>query len=247
MRTNACVLLLIVTSSVSAQTEQTSNSLVPADPSHLPRFEATVSIRDLRIPPKAVKELQRSQNAMRSGDVRSSALHLEKALKIYPQSLEAHNNLGSRYIELQEYEKAAAEFQKAIDIDPRVPQPFNNLSVALFLQQRYSDAETAAGHALELDPHNPTVRYMLGAILATERRNLDEAMQLLRQTEREFPDARLLQAQILERRGALEEAKQELRNYLAVPRVEKRQNVEHWLKRLSEGSAVGAARPSLKP
>lgn len=247
MRTNACVLFLILTSPVSAQTERTSNSLVPADPSHLPRSEATISIRDLRVPPKAVKELRRSQNAMRSGDVRSSARHLEKALEIYPQSLEAHNNLGSRYIELQEYEKAAAEFQKAIDIDPRVPQPFNNLSVALFLQQHYSDAEAAARRALELDPHNPTVRYMLGAIFATEKRNLDEAMELLRQTEREFPDARLLLAQILERHGAVEEAEQELRDYLAVPGVEKRQNVERWLKRLSDGSAVGTVTQPPKP
>lgn len=247
MRKSACALLLILTSSVSAQTEQTSNSLVPTDPSHLPRSEATVSIRDLRIPPKAAKELQRSQNAMRSGDIRSSARHLERALEIYPQSLEVHNNLGARYIELQEYEKAAAEFQKAIDIDPRVSQPFNNLSVALFLQLRYSDAEAAARRALELDPHNPTVRYMLGAILATEKRNLDEAMQLLRQTEREFPDARLLLAQILERRGAVEEAEQELRDYLAVPDVEKKQNVERWLKRLSNGSAVRAATQPPKP
>jgi tetratricopeptide (TPR) repeat protein len=85
------------------------------------------------IPPKATRELQRSQTALHSGDIRSSAQHLEKALQIYPHYLEAHNNLGSRYIELHEYEKAAAEFQKAIDLDPRIMQPFNNLSVALFL------------------------------------------------------------------------------------------------------------------
>ena len=198
-------------------------------------------MRDLLIPPKAVKELQRSQSALESGDTRSSARHLEKALQIYPNYLEGHNSLGARYIELHQYEKAAAEFQKAIGIDPRVMQPFNNLSVALFLQQRYPEAEAAARRAHDLDPHDPTARYMLGAILATEKRDTVEAMDMLRQTKGEFPDARLLLAQILERRGDVEETEKELRDYLAVPGAEKRPNVERWLARLVQKSA---ARPT---
>ena len=195
-------------------------------------------MRELRIPPRAMKELQRSQSAFLSGDVRSSARHLERALQIYPHYLEAHNSLGSRYIELREYEKAAAEFQKAIDLDPRVMQPFNNLSVALFLLQHYPDAEIAARRALDLDPHNSAAQYMLGCILATEKRNPSEAMELLRENEVEFPDARLLLTQILIRQGAVNEAKNELREYLKVPGVEKKQKVECWLARLEQTSAT---------
>jgi tetratricopeptide (TPR) repeat protein len=204
----------------------------------LPRLGETISLGELRIPPKAAKEIQRSQNALRSGDVRSSAVHLERALQIYPQSLEVHNNLGSRYIELHEYEKAAVEFQKAIEIDPRVMQPFNNLSVAFFLLQRYPDAEAAARRALDLNPHNPTSRYMLGCVLAMEKRNPLEAVEMLRETKREFPDSRLLLAEILLRRGAVPEAENELRDYLTVPGVEKKQNVERWLARLAKTSAM---------
>jgi Flp pilus assembly protein TadD len=155
--------------------------------------------------------------------------------------LEGHNSLGARYIDLHEYEKATAEFQKAIDIDPRVMQPVNNLSVALFLEQRYVDAEAAARRAVDLDPHDPTARYMLGAILATEDRNPAEAMEMLRQTKNQFPDSRLLLAQILERRGDVEEAKKELRDYLAVPDAEKRQNVERWLARLARKATANSA------
>ena len=201
---------------------------------------------ELRIPPKAGKEIQRSQAALRSGDVRSSAVYLERALKIYPQSMEVHNNLGSRYVEIEECENAAAEFQKAIEIDPRVAQPFNNLSVAFFLLQRYPEAEAAARRALDLDPHNATSRYMLGCTLATEKRNPLEAMEMLRQTEHEFPDARLLLAEILLRRGAINEAENELREYLTVPGAEKKKNVERWLARLTQTSATtnGAAQPN---
>jgi Flp pilus assembly protein TadD len=154
--------------------------------------------------------------------------------------LEGHNSLGARYLELHEYEKAAAEFQKAIDIDPRVRQPVNNLSVALFLEQRYVDAEAAARRARDLDPQDATPRYMLGAILATENRNPVEAMEMLRQTKNEFPDARLLLAKVLERRGDVKGAETELRDYLALPDAEKRQNVERWLVRLSRNSTANS-------
>src|SRR6267378_1791105 len=156
MRPSVWALLLVLTPRVWAQSGPPPHPLLPTDQSRLPRLGDTVSMGELRIPPKAVKEIQRSQTALRSGDVRSSAAHLERALQIYPQSLEVHNNLGSRYIELHEYEKAAVEFQKAIDIDPRIMQPFNNLSVAFFLLQRYPEAEAAARRAIDLDPHNST-------------------------------------------------------------------------------------------
>ena len=247
MRGSVRVVLMSLTLPVCLQAGQTSNPLVPSDQSHLPRVRESISMRDLLIPPKAIKELQRSQNALRSGDTRSSARHLQKALEIYPDYLEGHNSLGARYIELREYEKAAVEFQKAIDIDPSIVQPVNNLSVALFLQERYPEAEAAARRALDLDPSNVTPRYMLGCVLATENRNPEEAMEALRQTKREFPDARLLLAQILLRRGAVEEAKQELQGYLAVPGAEKRQSVERWLARLTQKSTANSATGSMTP
>jgi tetratricopeptide (TPR) repeat protein len=237
MRAIMWPLLLILTPVLYAQDQPPPDPLVPVvavDPSRLPKPGDTVATRELLIPPKAIKELQRSRTALQSGDIRSSAQHLEKALHIYPYYLEAHNNLGSRYIDLHEYEKAAAEFQKAIGLDSRILQPVSNLSVALFLLQRYPDAEVAARRALELDPHNSTAQYMLGCILATEKRDASEAMELLHRTEAEFPDARLLVAQILVRQGSFEEAKKELHSYLRVPGIEKKQKVECWLARLEQ-------------
>jgi tetratricopeptide (TPR) repeat protein len=248
MRPKVCVLLLLLTPRLYAQTEVPPHPLVPIDPSRLPSLGQTTSVHDLLVPHKAVKELQRSQSALQSGDIRSSAQHLQKALQIYPGYLEAHNNLGARYVDLHEYEKAAAEFQKATEIDPRVMQPFNNLSVAFFLLQRYPDAETAARRALDLDPHNSTSRYMLGCILATDKRNPVEAIEMLRATKDEFPDARLLLAKVLLGRGAVDEAENELREYLKIPGAEKKQNVERWLARLTQTpAATSDPAPAKKP
>ena len=249
MRAFVWLLLLVMIPALYAQTEPPPRPFVPlvadpldsarfaVDPTHPVKPGETVSTRELLIPPKAMKELERSQSAFLSGDIRSSAQHLERALQIYPHYLEAHNTLGSRYIGLGEYEKAATEFQKAINLDPRVTQPFNNLSVALFLLQHFGEAEIAARRALNLDPHNSTARYMLGCVLATEKRNPLEAMELLRQAEVEFPDARLLRAQVLVRQGDANEAENELHEYLRVPGVEKKQKVECWLARLEHASA----------
>src|SRR5262249_574105 len=148
------------------QTEASPHSLVPVVPARLPNLGETISTRELLIPPKAVKELQRALAARQSGDVPSSVRHVEKALQIYPGCLEAHTNLGSLYVELTEYEKAAGEFRKAIELAPRMVQPVSNLSVALFLLKRYPEAEAAARRALDLDSRNPTARYMLGTTLA---------------------------------------------------------------------------------
>ena len=250
MKTTVWPLLLVLTPTLWAQNEPPPRPFVPTvavDPSRSPKPAETVSARELLIPSKAMKELQRSQSAFLSGDVRASAKHLERALQTYPHYLEAHNALGSRYFDLHEYENAATEFQKAIDLDPHVAQPFNNLSVALFLLQRYPEAEIAARHALDLDPHNSTTQYMLGCILATEKRNPSQAMELLRRTEVEFPDARLLLAQILLRQGAVSEGKNELREYLKVPGAEKKQKVECWLARLEQTSgATGCAQANTR-
>jgi hypothetical protein len=52
---------------------------------------------------------------------------------------------------------------------------------------------------------------------------------MLRGTRSVFPDSRLMIAKILLRSGAVEEAKQELRAYLAVPGIENQAIVERWL------------------
>src|SRR4029453_18347564 len=91
MRANVWPLLLVLTSTLCAQIEPPPRPVVPllaVDPSRLPKPGDTISTRELLIPPKAMKELQRSQTALHSGDIRSSAEHLEKALQIYPHYLE---------------------------------------------------------------------------------------------------------------------------------------------------------------
>src|SRR5437879_10808088 len=82
--------------------------VVPTDqPADRP-IGGTVSVSRLRhqVPAKARNELARSEREVRRGRLQSSVAHLQKAVAIDPDYMEAHNNLGARYIALGDNERA---------------------------------------------------------------------------------------------------------------------------------------------
>jgi tetratricopeptide (TPR) repeat protein len=188
-----------------------------------------VSARQLVVPRKAAKELDRAAKAYQAFEPQSAVAHLQTALRIYPHFMQAHNNLGAAYIDLHEYELAANEFRQAIALDAVAAQPYNNLSLTLFFLKRYPEAEIAARQALHLDPTLASARATLGRALIAQNQNTDEAVDLLRQASTELPDARLPLAQVLIRRCFLDEAATELRAYLQNPDPATKQTAEQWL------------------
>jgi len=128
-----------------------------------------------RVPARAARELAREGRAFAAGDVRGSIAHLRKALEIDPDYMEAHNNLGARYMTLDRFQDAAAEFRRAIELDPAADKAFANLAGALLLMGRDTEAEAAARRAVALDGAGFQAHYVLGRILAAEGRSGDEA------------------------------------------------------------------------
>lgn len=86
---------------------------------------------------------------------------------IFPGYMEAHNDLGVRYMQQGAYERAAAEFQEAAKLDPGAVRPAANLALAWIALGRYADAESAARRAIAADPGFPPARRALR--LATAR------------------------------------------------------------------------------
>ncbi len=184
------------------------------------------------VPHKARKEFRQSQKALAAGQTEESLKHLEKAIQISPNYLEAHNNLGARYLMLGQFEEAVKEFRTTIALDPALAKAHSNLSVALMMRRSYPEAETAARRALELEPQSAPASYVLGQTLALQGKNTPEALRSLRKSAEQYPKARLVIAQLLVRQGAIEEAAIELREYLRSANPEKRQEVQSWLTRL---------------
>ncbi len=212
--------------SMPSQRSKPTQSLRPIRPQ-----AESISVHELLLPAGAVKEFQRSEKAVRSGDFRSAAEHLRNAIQIAPSFVQAHNNLGAAYIQLNEYESGVAEFRAAIALDPKIEESHRNLGLGLFLLRRYPEAELAARQALQLDSQRSSARYTLGRILAAEGVNATEAEQLLRPTVREYPEARLPLAQVLLNRGATTSAAAELREYLKSTDadVARKRAVQSWL------------------
>jgi len=209
---------------------------------------SSVPVSQLRIPSKAVKEVERSQKAFEAGDIRGSADHLEKAVQIYPDFLQARSILGTRYVRLGEFDKALAEYQAALAIDPHAPQIYLNLCVALYFLGSYSEAELAARHSLEFQPQHLASRYMLGRALIAQGHATPEAMEMLRQSEDKFPNASLILAIVLFDQGHVDQTVTELRQYLkASPDQDNKQKAQCWLQQLSHeplaASCTGAASP----
>src|ERR1700693_220202 len=224
-----------------------SNGATPATPAG-----NSVAVSQLRIPSKAVKEFERSQKAFHSGDVPTSVEHLQKALQIYPDFIQAHNALGLRFIQLGEYQKALAEHQAALSLDPRRVETHQDLSFALLALNRSKEAEAEAGPALDVDSRLVGSRYLLGRALIAQGRITSEGMEMLRQSEDAFADASLVLAQIHFQLGYTDQVIMELRHYLRAPSdPDNKRKAECWGAQLSQqpppsGCRAEAAQPSFR-
>jgi tetratricopeptide (TPR) repeat protein len=220
---------------LEATSPATSTTTPPPPADHL------VPVSQLRIPSKAIKEYQRYQKSFQSGDLRTSIDHLQKALQIYPDFIQAHNALGLRFIQLGEYQKALAEHESALAIDPRLAETHQDLSFALLLLNRCQEAEAEARHALDLDPRIPVSRYVLGRALVGQRRVTPEAIEMLRQSENAFPNASLVLAQIYFAKGQTDQVLAELRHYLRAPAdPDNKLKAECWVAQLSQQPSPAA-------
>jgi tetratricopeptide (TPR) repeat protein len=206
-------------------------------------LHGVVSVVRLRrhIPAKAAREFHRAEGAGKQGDISASIQHLESAIRIEPAYMEAHNNLGSRYVFLGDCARAEAEFRTAAELDPSAVLPQANLSAVFLNQRRYADAETAARQALALNRGSRQAAYVLGLALEAQGKERGEAIESLRRASGQFPNSRLAAARILCRQGAVAEAISELGAYLRTPDVPERRLAEDWLaslKALNLGLAV---------
>jgi tetratricopeptide (TPR) repeat protein len=223
------------------------NGATPTRPAAEP-----VPVSQLRIPSKAVKEFERSQKPFHSGDVPTSVEHLQKALQIYPDFIQAHNALGLRFIQLGEYQKALAEHQAALSLDPRRVETHQDLSFALLALNRSKEAEAEARQALDIDSHLIGSRYLLGRALIASGRITSEGMEMLRQSEDAFPDASLVLAQVHFQFGHTDQVITELRHYLRAPSDrDNKRKAECWVAQLSRqpspaGCPAEATQPSFR-
>jgi len=179
-------------------------------------------------PAKARREMEQSEREYHKGHLEASIEHLTKAIGIAPDYMEAHNNLGSRYLALGDYARAVEPLETAVRLEPSSIRPRLNLTLAFYVLQRIDQAEQSAREALRLAGDLPKGHYLLGLTLIARGRT-KEAVAHLQKSTAEFPRAHLLAAQLLAQDGSVEAAASELKAYLAIPHPPDRAQVETWL------------------
>jgi tetratricopeptide (TPR) repeat protein len=138
----------------------------------------------------------------------------ERALALRPKYVEAENNIGLAWKELNDHEKARVAFQSAIEWQGESSvdaQPFLNLGTLLADDNKAEEAVPYLMRAVALSPKNPSVHEELGkAYLAMNR--LSDAQAELEQAVTLAPDASALHyklGQILRKEGHLDRAQEE--------------------------------------
>ena len=144
----------------------------------------------------------------------ASISDFEHALTLRPKYIEAENNIGLCWKELNDRDKARTAFQAAIDWQGDAPldaQPFLNLGILSADANEFDGALLLLKRALSIAPKNPSVHEELGKVyLATNQ--LTQAQSEIEQAIALAPDTSSLHyklGQIFRKQGQTEKAQQE--------------------------------------
>ena len=136
----------------------------------------SVSVNTLqqRVPSDASKEFEAATKFIRKNDYASAQPHLERAVALYPQYVDAHNELGVALMRGNKLTDAEAHFRVALDVDSTAVRPMMNLGLCLSRQERFGDAIPVLEKVVQLASGEPTGHLLLG-VAQLQTSKVDEA------------------------------------------------------------------------
>jgi tetratricopeptide (TPR) repeat protein len=111
--------------------------------------------------------------------IEGAVAHFQEVLRLRPDLSQAHNNLGTAFLELDRSDEAKAAFDAALREKPDDPEVHCNLSLVLQRLGRFDEAVAEARTALRLRPQYADASASLGNALQSLGRQL-EAIQAYR-------------------------------------------------------------------
>jgi tetratricopeptide (TPR) repeat protein len=240
---------LIVPLLCCAQSELRKNNLPAPDSA-----PSMVSVRELRIPEKAIKAFNKGTLFLTTKNSAASIPEFERAIKAFPNFYEAYYKLGIAELDLQRREDARAAFGKSIELsDARFAPPYFGLGLALCGEKLILEAETSIRIGLGLDPTDAAGNFTLAWVLYSASR-FSDAEKSARQAilySANFAMAYLLLGQIHLRQNNLPALVEDLDTYLqlapdspqSVAARTIRTQAQHFLALQNLGSVVAKANP----
>jgi len=124
--------------------------------------QGTVGVRELSIPEAARREFLRANEQLEKRNLKETIRHLEKAVALAPQFVEALNQLGTIYYQTRDYARAEAYFRQALAQDPDAFSPLLNLGGTLVSLGRYEEALQINRQAVAAQPEDVLANSQLG-------------------------------------------------------------------------------------
>jgi Flp pilus assembly protein TadD len=120
--------------------------------------------------PKAALDLyQKGVAAGQKGNAKGAAEFLSQAVAADPTFALALSELGTQYMKLLQWDKAAEAFEALLKLKSSDTAGHLNLGIALFNQKKYEDAETHLRTSLKLNSAGPSAHYYLGLTLVSAK------------------------------------------------------------------------------
>ena len=127
--------------------------------------------------------------ATKSGHMEEAISEYETAIRIFPDYVSAHNNLGNMFLNMGRLPEAVSEFKAALRAEPNAAELHNNLGAALArMPGTLSEAIFEYKAALRIDPDYLLAHYNLGAALSQVPSRVPEAISEYEAVVRIKPD-----------------------------------------------------------
>jgi tetratricopeptide (TPR) repeat protein len=130
-----------------------------------------VSVRDLSIPPKAVREFQKGVDRLAKNDAAGSLPHFQLATAGFNNYYEAYFEMGIADLKLARLAEAEQALRKSIELSAgHYAEPLFALGGILIKQNKFVEGEKVLREALKLQPTSWAGHYCLGwALLGLDR------------------------------------------------------------------------------
>ena len=198
------------------------------------------AIVDANVPQAARSEFEKGRHAVLQGNnLDKGIVHLENAVRLYPQYLEALLLLGTAYMDKQDWPKAEAVLQQVLARDAKTTSAYFALGELYLRQKKYHEAETSMISGIRLEPKSVWGHFLLGRLyyelgdLPKAGPQVGTALQL----DPKFARGHLLAANILLRARQTENALTEFQEYLRLePKGEFAEQAKQTVARLKHQS-----------
>jgi tetratricopeptide (TPR) repeat protein len=190
--------------------------LVVPDPRMREAAKDTVSLAALqhKTPRRAWDAFRAAQKANAAGDTELSLRRLNEALAVDPDFPEAHSDMAAIYARMDRLDEALEHAETAFKLNPQLPEAGCNFALLLVSLKRYPEAETAARHMLSGGYYVSVLQSVLAISLIEQRKDVNEALEYLKQAVTELPFVRLLAAHALVESARRDLAAIQVKEYL---------------------------------